>query len=369
MPVVGVIVHDITDPYFAEIVRGRRGRRVGRRLPRHHLQLGARRRPGAVVRPAAALDPRGGGRVRGQRPRRPGGRTRRSTGISPRCAPTARRSSTSRRMPRGEPEVGVDNAAGIATMVAALVELGHRRIAFLAGPASLFVARERLAGYRRGLADAGIAFDERLVVTHRLRPRRAARSASTRCSPATPPFTAIGCANDLLALGALQRLAELGIDVPGAVSVAGFDDISTAAITAPSLSTVRLPLRELGRRGFEHADRALAGDAPAPVPADGGRPARLDRGAAPRHGVDHGGRRPDGAARSPAASSSSPGAAGGSAPRSRSRPPPRAPRSRSTTTAAPTAAQRDAGPGPRARRRGRGVRRRPRATAPRPRGS
>jgi LacI family transcriptional regulator len=57
-------------------------------------------------------------------------------------------------------------------------------------------------------------------------------------------------------------LAELGIDVPGEVSVAGFDDISTAALTAPSLSTVRLPLREMGRRGFEHADQLLAGGAP-----------------------------------------------------------------------------------------------------------
>ena len=47
--------------------------------------------------------------------------------------------------------------------------------------------------------------------------------------------------------------------------MAGFDDISTAALTAPSLSTVRLPLRELGRRGFEHADRLLAGDDPDPV--------------------------------------------------------------------------------------------------------
>jgi DNA-binding LacI/PurR family transcriptional regulator len=78
-------------------------------------------------------------------------------------------------------------------------------------------------------------------------------------------FTAICCSNDLLALGALQRLAELGIDVPGTMSVAGFDDISTAAITAPSLSTVRLPLRELGRRGFEHVDRVLAGDTPPPL--------------------------------------------------------------------------------------------------------
>src|SRR5207344_2990295 len=65
----------------------------------------------------------------------------------------------------GEPEVGVDNEAGVASMVAALVGLGHRRIAFLAGPASLFVARERLAGYRRGLADAGLEIDDRLVLT------------------------------------------------------------------------------------------------------------------------------------------------------------------------------------------------------------
>src|SRR5439155_1921574 len=79
------------------------------------------------------------------------------------------------------------------------------------------------------------------------------------------PFTAICCANDLLAIGALQRLAELGIGVPGDVSVAGFDDISTAALTAPTLSTVRLPLRELGRLGFEHAGRRLAGEKPAPL--------------------------------------------------------------------------------------------------------
>ena len=58
----------------------------------------------------------------------------------------------------------------------------------------------------------------------------------------------------------VESAPALGIDVPGDVSVAGFDDISTAALTAPSLSTVRLPLREMGRRGFEHAHRLLAGD-------------------------------------------------------------------------------------------------------------
>jgi LacI family transcriptional regulator len=163
---------------------------------------------------------------------------------------------------QGDPEVSVDNAAGIAGMVAALVGLGHRRIAFLAGPTSLFVARERLVGYRRGLADAGIAFDQRLVVRTSFDREGGALGVDTLLH-GDAPFSALCCANDLLALGALQRLAELGIDVPRQVSVAGFDDISTAALTAPSLSTVRLPLRELGRRGFEHADRMLRGGQPA----------------------------------------------------------------------------------------------------------
>ena len=161
----------------------------------------------------------------------------------------------------GEPEVSVDNAAGIGGMVAALVGLGHRRIAFLAGPRSLYVARERLAGYRRGLEDAGIDFDERLVVRTGFDRDGGTLGVDTLLA-GDAPFSAICCANDLLAIGALQRLAELGIDVPGEVSVAGFDDISTASLTAPSLSTVRLPLREMGRLGFEHADRLLAGDRP-----------------------------------------------------------------------------------------------------------
>jgi DNA-binding LacI/PurR family transcriptional regulator len=161
----------------------------------------------------------------------------------------------------GEPDVGVDNAAGIAAMVSALIGLGHRRIAFLAGPRSLFVARARLAGYRRGLEDAGIEFDERLVIRTSFDADGGAMGIDTLLDGGEP-FTAVCCANDLLALGALGRLAALGIAVPERVSVAGFDDISTAALTAPSLSTVRLPLREMGRRGFEHATGVLAGGEP-----------------------------------------------------------------------------------------------------------
>jgi LacI family transcriptional regulator len=162
----------------------------------------------------------------------------------------------------GDADVGVDNAGGIASMVAELVRLGHHQIAFLAGPTSLYVARQRLDGYRRGLADAGIPFDGRLVASTAFNREGGALGIDALLAGAAP-FTAVCSANDLLALGALQRLAELGIAVPGEVSVAGFDDIQTAAIATPGLSTVRLPLHEIGRRGFAFAEGLLAGGRPA----------------------------------------------------------------------------------------------------------
>ena len=262
VPVVAVIVHDITDPYFAEVVRGVEDAASAagylvitcsseRDAEREasYVRLLRSMRAAAIVFAGSGLDePEANAEIERHL-----------------AAMTADGAAVVHLSPHagGEPEVGVDNAAGIAAMVAALAGLGHRRIAFLAGPAGLFVARERLAGYRRGLADAGLPLDEALVVATSFDSAGGALGVDILRSSGVP-FTAIACANDLLALGALQRLAELGIAVPGEVSVAGFDDISTAALTAPSLSTVRLPLRELGRLGFAHADRRLAGEGPEP---------------------------------------------------------------------------------------------------------
>jgi len=263
VPVVAVIVHDITDPYFAEVVRGVEdgastagflvitcsSERDAER-ERSYVRLLRSIRAAAVVFAGSGLDDP----ALNVEIERHLAAMRADGAAIVHLSPHA----------LGEPEVSVDNTAGIAAMVTALVGLGHRRIAFLAGPRSLFVARERLAGYRRGLEAAGIPFDERLVVRTTFDREGGALGVDTLLDGGTPP-TAICCANDLLALGALRRLAELGIEVPGAVSVAGFDDISTAALTAPSLSTVRLPLRELGRHGFDQAERRLAGELPEPV--------------------------------------------------------------------------------------------------------
>ncbi len=263
VPVVAVIVHDITDPYFSEIVRGVEdaasaagylviscsSERDAER-ERSYVRLLRSMRAAAIVFAGSGLDD----------PEQNAEIDRHVAAMRADGAAIVHLSPHA----RGEPDVGVDNAAGIAAMVAALVGLGHRRIAFLAGPRSLFVARERLEGYRRGLGAAGIPYDEALVVATSFDTDGGALAIDALLGSGSS-FTAVCCANDLLALGALQRLAARGVDVPGRVSVAGFDDISTAALTAPSLSTVRLPLREMGRLGFEQADRMLAGEAAAPV--------------------------------------------------------------------------------------------------------
>jgi len=262
IPVVGVIVHDITDPYFSEVVRGVEdaaspaGYLVvtcsSERDPekeRSYVRLLRSMRAAAVIFAGSGLDyPT----LNEELPKHV--RAMRAYGaaivhLSPHAL--------------GEPEIGVDNRGGIASMVAALVALGHRRIAFLAGPTSLYVAQDRLAGYRLGLARAGIDPDERLVVTTTF-DRDGGLAGVDALLQAGAPFTAICCANDLLALGAIARLRERGVNVPGRVSVAGFDDVQIAAMTSPSLSTVRLPLRDMGRRGFLYADAILADERPRP---------------------------------------------------------------------------------------------------------
>lgn len=261
--VVGVIVHDITDPYFSEVVRGvedaaaRDGYLViacsSDRSPERensYVRLLRSMRAAALIFAGSGIDDPQANEELG----------RNLAGIRDNGAAVVHLSPHA----FGAPEVGVDNPAGIAAMVAALAKLGHRRIGFLAGPNALYVARERLAGYRRGLADVGIDADDGLVV-HTSFDRAGGAAGIDALLGTGAAFTAVCCANDLQALGALERLGELGIAVPEAVSVAGFDDISVAALTAPALSTVRLPLRELGRRGYEHALRQLSGE---PAPAE-----------------------------------------------------------------------------------------------------
>lgn len=156
-----------------------------------------------------------------------------------------------RRLP-GDPfdTVVVDNKAGARQMTRHLLDLGHRRIGFLGGPASLSTSTERADGYREAVRTAGLPVDENLMV---LGPpgRRTGRTHSQRLLQETSPPTALFAANNQIALGTFEGLRDLGVQVPDDVAVAGFDDAPWASFLDPPLTTVRQPTYEMGRRAAE----------------------------------------------------------------------------------------------------------------------
>ncbi|MBX3593444.1 LacI family DNA-binding transcriptional regulator [Sphingomonas sp.] len=146
--------------------------------------------------------------------------------------------------------VTIDDDAAARELTKHLIGQGHRAIGFIGGPESHVSSRERLAGYRVALEQAGIAFDPALVVRgdYSLSSGRvAARSLLARDSRPS----AIFAANDDMAAGALATAHAMGIDVPDALSIAGFDDSDLAAAVWPPLTTVRQPVRELAAAAAE----------------------------------------------------------------------------------------------------------------------
>ena len=157
--------------------------------------------------------------------------------------------------------VGFDNAGAMAQAVRYLIDLGHRRIAMLAG-----VTRDndrasaRVAGVRRALHDAGLKLPPQRLVERRYS-IAAAREGLRELMAARPAPTAIVCGNDVLAFGALLEAQRLGIAVPQALSIVGFDDLELARQLQPALTTVRVPAEEMWRAAADRLIAALRGEA------------------------------------------------------------------------------------------------------------
>ena len=157
------------------------------------------------------------------------------------------------------PSVVVDDVAGGEMATRHLIELGHTRIAFIGDTPSEFRfewSRDRTLGYERALERAGIPVRPEFV-REGTRSRHVARSIAAELLALDQRPTAIFAASDTQALGALEAARSLGIEVPGALSVVGFDDVEVSAYVG--LTTVRQPLFESGRRGGELLLRALEG--------------------------------------------------------------------------------------------------------------
>ena len=146
--------------------------------------------------------------------------------------------------------VDSDNAGGARAATELLIGRGARRIATITGPLDMTAGQDRLAGYRRALAAAGLQAPDSLVAEGDFSHEGGAR-AMARLLDAEPDLDAVFAASDLTAHGALQVLAERGRRVPDEVAVVGFDDVRLAELAIPPLTTIRQPIEELGRRMAE----------------------------------------------------------------------------------------------------------------------
>ena len=164
--------------------------------------------------------------------------------------------------PRSEPAAGdddgaagrhdslsIDNRLGARLAVEHLIGLGHRSIAFVGGPAGNADAAERLAGYREALEQGGLPIVPRLEMAGDFG-EESGLQAGAKMAALTPHPTAIFAANDAMAIGCLAAMRERGLRVPEDVSLVGFDDVPIARYLTPALTTVQVPIAELGKQAM-----------------------------------------------------------------------------------------------------------------------
>ncbi|GAA0429383.1 substrate-binding domain-containing protein [Leifsonia naganoensis] len=247
--VVALVVGDIADPYFASISSGVVRVADERGLIVTITATGPYSGPESMAREEAALDA-----LRGQRPRAVVLAGSRVAGAGTRVGDRERVAVIG----TGAPElrtVDVDNRGGAAALAAELLALGYADFAVLAGPGELVTVRDRVAGFLSVVPSAR--------VVHAAFTRSGGHQAMSDLIAAGDVPECVFAVSDVMAIGAMAALREAGI-APGAeVAVAGFDDIPLVADVTPALTSVALPLADIGARALE---LALADDPSPAVP-------------------------------------------------------------------------------------------------------
>jgi LacI family transcriptional regulator len=165
----------------------------------------------------------------------------------------------------GAPSLTADNVGGAQSCVEMLVGLGHRRIGAILGPVQTSTGRDREVGIRRALGAAGLPLREYHVSRGTFTYEHGERGFADLMATRMPP-TAIVCGNDMVAVGALNRALQMGIEVPDAVSVVGFDDLPIASWPCFQITTVRVDLTSMARAAADAVVAELGGG-PAPASA------------------------------------------------------------------------------------------------------
>lgn len=264
---VGVIVHDISDPYFGEIVKGLEDglaphdyrlfvssseREAGKELD--YLRAFQAHQVDAIVFAASSIaDP---------------DYTSALETIAARFSSRGGVMIALSDHTLGIPRVRFDNRKAVSEMIGYLAERGHRQVGYIGGPADLDVSAVRRAGFEAAVAEYGLAAGEQYMVDGGFTVTGGETAMAELFT--TTEVTAVLAANDLMAIGATRHLMASGVEVPGRISVAGFDDIPLAAYGPVPLTTMHVPTYEIGRRGAalllgvldgeDHEDIVLTGE-------------------------------------------------------------------------------------------------------------
>ncbi|MFG1995564.1 LacI family DNA-binding transcriptional regulator [Actinoplanes sp. NPDC048988] len=250
---VGVIVHDVSDPYFAEITRGLQ--RVATANGRLVIICNSFRDPGREMEyidllhahQVAAIVIAGSGYLDSAAASELDDRMRAFEATGGRIAVIGRHQHP------GDAVLPANEEGGYLAGKH-LCELGHTTIAAIAGPPSLTTTVDRLAGLHRAATEHGAT----VHVTHSDFTRDGGEAITGKLLADDPSLTAIAALNDSMAVGALAAMRTAGRHI----SVVGFDDMPIARDVTPALTSVRLPLTELGERAMTLALDPAAGDAP-----------------------------------------------------------------------------------------------------------
>lgn len=157
--------------------------------------------------------------------------------------------------------VDEDSYRGLQLLTQHMIDLGHRRIGFIAAPTDLMFCRYRMDGFQHTLQDQGFAPDPALVITGDLTQSGGYRAAQDLLAREPRPTAIIAC-NDLMALGAMSAAQEKGLAVGRDLSVGGFDDIPLCEHSHPPLTTVRQPVYDIGQRITHMLIQLIRGQTP-----------------------------------------------------------------------------------------------------------
>jgi len=238
---IGVIIPDISNPYYAEIVRGIQD------LADHHgyaiILLNTDRNQERIIKHIYFLREKSadgiifsGGIIHGEK------------------VLSALRELRERVVVIGRhkvdfPSIMIDNIGGAARATQHLLDLRHKRIGFIGGPNESTTGKERLSGYKNALLQRGCPVDKLLIVKGDLTPTSGYHLGKELLQKEHP--TAIFAANDLMAFGVIRAANELGLNVPEDLAVVGFDNIPFSSYFEPSLSTVAIPMVHVGAASME----------------------------------------------------------------------------------------------------------------------